>query len=199
MKYVSMHEVAFDPTDIVFPGLGHCHGIVYQTNVGLFAMHIFGGPDDTPLKAAMFARFVQGHALGQGAQGVALFGACPTIRFPGTGAAGQKLELQACAKALGFNGPLEGAMWDLTALGWHTTFVQFDLAVGGNVRVRIEDFTTGLIPTVPNPDHPNHQLTRRTALGPNAFGGRLDILNDVVLAPVRMVGVPAYNITPVVL
>jgi hypothetical protein len=44
MKYVNMHEVAFDQISVAFPGLGNCHGIVYVNNHGLFAYHLAGDP-----------------------------------------------------------------------------------------------------------------------------------------------------------
>lgn len=48
VKFVKEHEVAFDPITIVFPGLRNCLGLIYQTETGLFAMHIMVGPSESP-------------------------------------------------------------------------------------------------------------------------------------------------------
>lgn len=153
MKYVNMNEVAYDANGIAFPGLGHCHGVVYQTSNGLFAMHIYGGVQETEAKATLFGDFVRGHLQGSGAVGSHLYGLCPANRFTGTGTAGQKAELKLCADALGYTGPIEGAMWNLGTLGHgaQTTYVEVNMAIGGAIDIRIEDFTGQLPALSPNP------------------------------------------------
>ena len=136
---MNMNEVAFDATAIVFPGLGNCHGVIYQTSVGLFALHIYGADHSTPNKAPFFGDFVKRHSLRATAVGQCLYGVCPSNRYLG-GNAAQKAELQVCANALGFAGPLRGAMWDTGTLGWGTTYAECTL-VGAAVQVRIENFT----------------------------------------------------------
>ena len=202
MEYVSMHEVAYDANSIVFPGLGHCHGVVYQTNVGLFAMHIFGGADKTPNKAMFFGDFVTHHRLGATATGVCLYGVCPTIRFQGQGAsAAQKAELQVCAAALKFNGRIEGAMWDLSQLGWGTTYVECNL-VGNGVQVRIEDFTSQPSAMGGNASPLDHKIVRVTS--PGGFGapmqyGTLSPPDTVINGVTRKPATPSIIIATTVL
>jgi hypothetical protein len=144
MKYVNMHEAAFDPQDIVFPGLGNCHGVVYVTDHGLFAYHIYGQPKDSPEKARDFGRFVAQHPHGQNAKGKALCGGCPSNRYyPTTIGQEQKAELVLFADALGFKKHIWGNTWDTHANGWGTTYCAFSYSnqVKPPVTVWIEDFT----------------------------------------------------------
>jgi hypothetical protein len=145
MKYVDMNEAAFDPTDIVFPGLGNCHGVVYCTDQGLFAYHIYGAPADSAARAAEFARFVANHHLGRAAVGGALCGGCPSNRYAAQNNPGpeQRAELGVFASAVGFGGALWGATWNTAALGWGTTYCAFahDAITNPPVSVRIEDFS----------------------------------------------------------
>ena len=201
MKYVNMNEVAYDATGIVFPGLGNCHGVVYQTNVGLFALHIYGADHSTPNKAPFFGDFVRRHRLGATAIGQRLYGACPSNRYIG-GAAAQKAELQVCAAALGFAGPIEGAMWDTAALGWGTTYAECNL-LGGAVQVRIENFAGQPTVVGANASSFDHKIIRVVA-GPG-FGfqpmvsGSLLPPPTVITGVVRMPGALTFNLATVVL
>jgi hypothetical protein len=140
MKYVNMNEAAFDITDIAFPGLGNCHGVVYVTSQGLYAYHIFGSPQDSKARADMWGSFVSNHRAT--IAGVALLGACPSNRFAND-ATQQKAELQLFADAVHFTGPIFGCMWNTQALGWATTYCEIGLNVQARppVDVRIENFT----------------------------------------------------------
>jgi hypothetical protein len=201
MQYVNMNEVAYDATDIIFPGLGNCHGVVYQTNVGLFALHIYGNPDNTPNKAPFFGSFVKGHRLGATAVGRRLYGLCPSNRYGGVNGA-QKAELQVCAAALGFAGEIRGAMWDTAQRGWRTTYVECNL-VGAAVQVQIENFTTGTSATGGNPSSFDHKTI--TVTQPPGFGfqpmvyGSLKGSDTVITGVTRMPGTPSIVIAPAVL
>ena len=202
MKYVNMNEVAYDANGIVFPGLGHCHGVVYQTNVGLFALHIYGGPQDTTHKAPLFGDFVKRHARGATAQGVCLFGAAPTIRFQGLGgSAAQKTELRQCAAALGFTGPIEGGMWDLTQLGWNTTYAAFNLSAGGAVQVRIENFTGQNPVLTPNQSYFDQRevAVQRVPFQNTMMWSSLKPSNSVVNSVIRKPGTPGFILHTAVL
>jgi hypothetical protein len=192
MKYVNMNEVAYDANAIAFPGLGHCHGVVYKTSNGLFAMHIYGGEQETPAKATLFADFVKANVQGNAAVGSRLYGLCPANRFTGTGKAGQKAELKLCADALGFTGQIEGAMWNLADLGVGaaTTYVEFTMAVGGAIDIRIENFTGQLPALSPNP-HGVDQKTVGVVRVPFTNTIRwteLKVPNQVVLGVVKKPG-----------
>lgn len=201
MKYVNMNEVAYDATSIVFPGLGNCHGVVYQTNVGLFALHIYGADHSTPNKAPFFGDFVRRHRLGAAAIGQRLYGFCPTNRYIG-GAAAQKAELQVCAAALGFAGPIEGAMWNTAVLAWGTTYAECNL-VGGAIQARIENFTGQPSVVGGNPNHFDHKII--TVVAPPGFGfqpmvsGSLLPPPSVITGVVRMPGTPSVVIASAVL
>ncbi len=202
MKYVNMNECAYDANGIVFPGLGNCHGVIYQTNVGLFALHIYGADHATPNKAPFFGDFVKRHVQGANSVGQCLYGVCPTNRYGVGGNAAQKAELQVCATALGFTGPIRGAMWDTALLGWGTTYAQCDLA-GGAVQVRIENFTGQPTVVGGNPSHFDHKLITVTA--PPGFGfqamvyGSLRPPDTVITGVTRMPGTPSVIIPTAVL
>ena len=201
MMYVNMNEVGFDATDIVFPGLGNCHGVIYQTNAGLFALHIYGADHSTPNKAPFFADFVNYHRLGATAVGQCLYGICPSNRYLG-GNVAQKAELQVCANALGFAGPLRGAMWDTALLGWGTTYAECNL-VGAAVQVRIENFTGQPSAVGGNASRLDHKLI--TVVQPPGFGfqpmvsGSLKPPATVINGVTRMPNTPSIIIPTAVL
>lgn len=120
MKLVDMNEVVFDQAQLAFPGLANCHGVVYVTDVGMFAYHAAGNPDDSEGKAAMFGSFVKGHRH-RGAQGLGLFGYCPTNRHDKDSS--HKRELKMIAGHLGFEGAPRGFRWNVATLGWHSTYL----------------------------------------------------------------------------
>ena len=196
MRYVNMNEVAFDANAIAFPGLGNCHGVVYQTNGGLFALHIYGADHSTQNKAPFFGDFVRRHRVGAGAVGQRLYGFCPKNRYVG-GNAAQKAELQVCATALGFTGPIHGAMWDTGQLQWGTTYVECTLA-GGVVQARIENFTGQPTASVGNAAHLDHKII--AVVQPPGFGsqpmvsGSLTPPATVINAVTRMPGTPSVII-----
>lgn len=201
MIYVNMNEIAFDANSVVFPGLGNCHGVVYQTNVGLFALHIYGGDQNTPNKAPFFGDFVRRHRLGATSVGQCLYGVCPTNRFGG-GAAAQKVELAVCAGALGFAGTIRGAMWDTAHLGWGTTYAECNL-VGGAVQVRIENFTGAPIAVGGNASQLDHKIISMVI--PPGFGfqpmisGSLKPPATVVTGVTRIPGTPNIIVPTAVL
>jgi len=201
VMHVNMNEVAFDPNSIIFPGLGNCHGVVYQTNVGLFALHIYGADHATPNKAPFFGDFVKRHRLGATAVGQRLYGVCPSNRYV-NGAPDQKAELQVCASALGFNGPILGARWDTAQLNWGTTYAECTL-VGGAVQVRIENFTGGHSAMGANADMLDHKLI--TVVAPPGFGfqpmvsGSLKPPDTVINGVTRVPNTPSVIIATVVL
>ena len=119
MKYVDMQDVAFDQQNIVFPGLGNCHGVVYVNDQGMFGYHLSGIPKQNRLDA--FGDFVRRHPSGGGA-GKALYGFCPTNRFV-RGQQEHRDELRQIAAALGFTGRILGYRWDQGQVGTGTTYV----------------------------------------------------------------------------
>lgn len=199
MKYVDMNDVAFDPSAIAFPGLGNCHGIVYHTSVGLFAYHAGGNALDSAGKAEAFGMFVQNHALGRTANGICLYGTCPTNRH--SKSATHKTELQMIAKALKFNGHMKGHRWDLGTLGWTTTYVEF-LCNTGVVTISIEDFTGQPSVTGPNPDPLGHKFVLQRKDPTTAAAGQFASCKctpkgDVILAVTRKTTTPTVvNPTP---
>lgn len=192
MKYVNMNEVAYDANQIVFPGLGNCHGVVLQTNNGLFGFHIAGSDLRTTNKAPYFAQFVQNHPNGGNGVGVRLYGVCPDNRYP-NGVTGHRAELQEIANALGFNGPIEGAMWSMQQMAWGTTYVDCSLN-GSEVWVRIENFTAAPIQTGANLNPVDQQrIDVQTAPG---FGVQPTVNGSVTAPPTVVTGVTRINPTP---
>lgn len=204
MKYVNMNEAAYDLQDIVFPGLGNCHGVVYVTNQGLFAYHIYGAPGDSGEKATLFAAFVKQHHIGRNALGAALCGGCPANRCANAADTKpeQLAELLVFANALGFNGNIWGATWNTAALGWATTYC----AVGHNmitdppVGMRIENFTNQDLQNAYGPpassfDHKQMTIRKVNAyIGSQVVSSSTKSPNTVITGVTRMPGTPSVLI-----
>jgi len=167
VKYVDMNEVAFDPTSVVFPGLGNCHGIVYVNDFGLFAYHAYGNPEDSRGRHEAFGSFVRNHIQG-GGKGVGLYGACPTNRYT-TGDKGHKAELEIVAEALKYKGKIKGCRWDIERLHWRTTYCEYQYN-RMEVTIQIADFSSGKAYRGANPSGFNHKSVQQTKAG-NMIGG----------------------------
>lgn len=175
MKFVNTNQAAYDTQDIVFPGLGNCHGVVYKTDKGLFAYHIYGAPGDSGEKATLFAAFVKHHRIGHDAVGDALCGACPSNRYADTNDTKpeQLAELRLFASALGFTGSIWGASWNTAAKGWQTTYCAADrgMITAPQVRMQIEDFTNQDQHNVTGPPMSSFDHKQMTIKKENAFIG----------------------------
>ena len=193
MKFVNMNEVAFDPDTIIFPGLGNCHGVVYQTNVGLFGFHIYGADKSTANKAIFFADFLKWHQKGNSATGQKLYGVCPSNRYFTGALASQQAELKVVAKALGFTGPIEGAMWDTAKLGWSTTYTDCTL-VDGKLNVAIQDFT-GQNGTL-GPCNAGLDHKAISVVAPLSFGGPQPMTHGSLKTPAEVIVTAERKSTP---
>jgi hypothetical protein len=181
MKFVGMQEVVFDDTNVAFPGLGNCHGIVYVNNLGLFAYHLSGNP--RPNRTAAFANFVSTHPNG-GGPGLALYGYCPTNRHP-KGDKAHKTELKLFAAALNYTGKIRGHRWNVEQLHWTTTFVDV-FHNQGNIMCSIEGFDD-FKENGPNPSPANH---KSVWIGPTA--PPFPIAKDEVTLLVSRKGRPSF-------
>ncbi len=150
MKYVNMHDVAYDQQCVAFPGLGNCHGIVYVNSLGLFAYHLAGVVRDE--RVAGFANFVSNHVRG-GGQAMGLYGFCPSNRHSDDRA--HKQELKQFAQALNYNGQLWGFRWDQGTIATPTTYVEMTFN-GGATMMSYEAFED-VKETDTNPSPPDHQ------------------------------------------
>jgi hypothetical protein len=162
MKYVDMNEVAFDPTSVVFPGLGNCHGIIYINEFGLFAYHAYGIPQDSQGRHEAFGSFVRNHIQG-GGKGVGLYGACPSNRYT-YGDKDHKAELKVIADALKYTGKIKGCRWNIEKLGWRTTYCEYQYNRMA-VTVQVADFSTGQSYRGANPSGFNHKSVTQTRAG----------------------------------
>ncbi|HEU0198883.1 MAG TPA: hypothetical protein VFR86_00455 [Burkholderiaceae bacterium] len=153
MKYINMHEAAFDSTSVAFPGLGNCHGIVLATQAGLIGYHMAGTNNAERIVA--FSMFVDlfPNAV---AQALALYGLCPSNRFTPNKDSLHKAELKSVADAIGFTGKIKGYRWDIGKLGWGTTYVEVQFN-GGVPTVTIESFTHNGGTNGKNKDPVNHK------------------------------------------
>jgi hypothetical protein len=184
MKYINMHEAAFDQVSVAFPGLGNCHGIVLATKTGLLGYHMAGNSNEQRVDAfSMFADLFPNAV----ADGIALYGLCPTNRFNTDGS--HKVELKSVADAIGFKGPIKGYRWDMAKKGWITTYVEVQFN-GGVPSCSIESFAHdgGTVGT--NPDLVNQKaLTYYLATNPDAKMARLTAAKEVVIS-VKRSGTP---------
>lgn len=113
MKYLMENEAGFDPDSIGFPSIQGCHAIVYQTSVGLWGYHNFGGSGASAFKkrANLFRDFVEDHFIAAGT-GECLYG-CTFVGnnargYSGSPSASWKKELKQFAIALDYKGSIMG-------------------------------------------------------------------------------------------
>jgi hypothetical protein len=111
MEYLGEHEFGFAMDGLAFPSLSACRGIVYETSIGFFGFHNYGGNGTTQWgdRGDEFAAFVTGHTNGL-SKGVRLY-ITGFTRQPQTGyvsPADMKGEAKAFAKALKFKGSVLG-------------------------------------------------------------------------------------------
>lgn len=176
MQILGENFVGFTQDSFLFPSLGNCQAIVYQTAVGMFGWHLYSGPQTLRAKANGFAQFIQSHEPGRG-EGVCLYGAAPKNRFkPGLEDSEQKAELQEVADAINFNGELKGYQFGLGENKQALVEVNFN---NGAVMFEIEDFTNCACEDADNFDPVNNQRVNNEGLLPNpkmiTYANRTDL------------------------
>ncbi len=92
-------------------------------------------------------------------------------------------------------------MWDLTQLGWGTTYAAFNLSAGGAVQVRIEDFTGQNPVLTPNQSYFDQRevAVQRVPFQNTMMWSSLKPSNSVVNSVIRKPGTPGFILHTAVL